>query len=77
MNWDQEFARADAKGKGKAVDADFEAAFAKAAATMPAEKSRIVDVQDESESLEAVFERTRLSDDEKIDENGLVNDFEK
>lgn len=63
MNWDQEFSRMDAKGKGKATDTDFEAAFTRATASVTEGKSRIVEVQDNTESLESAFERAKISDE--------------
>jgi peroxin-5 len=83
MNWDQEFSRVDTKGKGKAIDADFEAAFARAAASITTNKegSRIVDVQDDAETLEDAFERVKVTDPpEKVgDTDGMeyLTDFQK
>lgn len=81
MSWDQEFSRLDTKGKGKATDFDFEAAFTRAAASVTKENSRIVEVQDDTESLESVFERTKLSDPtekaEDVKEADYLTDFQK
>ncbi|KIJ49700.1 hypothetical protein M422DRAFT_28063 [Sphaerobolus stellatus SS14] len=80
VNWDQEFSRVDTKGKGKATEADFEAAFARAAASISAEKSRIVEVQ-EDESLEEAFNRVKVSDEKErvgdSDKDEYLSDFEK
>ena len=81
MNWDQEFSRMDIKGKGKATDIDFEAAFTRAAASVTKEGSRIVEVQDDTESLESAFERTKLSDSPEkaggVDGIDYLTDFQK
>ncbi|KAF8520334.1 peroxisome targeting signal receptor [Hysterangium stoloniferum] len=73
VNWDQEFTRVDVKGKGKAVDLDFEDAFNRAA-SLANERSRIVEVF-ENESLEAAFERINLADNPGDGE--ALSDFEE
>jgi hypothetical protein len=81
MHWDQEFMRMDTKGKGKATDIDFEAAFTRAAASVTEEKSRIVEVHDDAVSLESAFESAKISD--SVEEAGVaeeadyLSDFQK
>lgn len=75
INWDAEFSRVDVKGKGKAVDTDLDEAFSRAAALVHKEQSRIVEVKDGDESLEAAFERTTISGDTA--ENKEKSEFEK
>lgn len=82
MHWDQEFMRMDTKkGKGKATDMDFEAAFTRAAASVTEDGSRIVEVQDDAESLESAFERANISDSVEAagdsDRGDYLSDFQK
>jgi peroxin-5 len=78
MNWDQEFSRMDSKGKGKATNIDFDAAFTRAAASMTNQSSRIVEVQDDVESLETTFERTALTDSSEKERGAdYLTDFQK
>lgn len=77
INWDQEFSRVDVKGKGRAIDKDFEEAFSRAAALVSKEHSRIVEVKDDTESLEAAFERTTIGDDTPTLGDKEKSDFEK
>ncbi|KAF8588639.1 TPR-like protein [Ramaria rubella] len=75
MNWDQEFSRRDTKGKGKAIDFDFESAFNHAAASIHKQEAQIVEVNDGEETLEAAFERTKLTNDP--DDSEYLSDFQK
>jgi len=81
MNWDHEFSRVDSKGKGKATHFDFDAAFARAAASVTTNKedSRIVEVHDGSESIEDAFERTQISNPPQQVEptNDMLSDFQQ
>ena len=81
MNWDQEFSRVDSKGKGKATHVDFEAAFARAAASVMTNKEdgRIIEERDGSEGIEDTFERAKISDSPQQieDTGGMLSEFQK
>ncbi|GJJ06241.1 hypothetical protein Clacol_000432 [Clathrus columnatus] len=77
INWDEEFSRVDVKGKGKATEVDLEEAFNRAAALAPKEQSRIVEIKDDNESLEAAFERTTINDGTVLPEDKEKSEFER
>lgn len=60
------------KGKGKAREADFEAAFAQAAASLQNQQqpsSGIVELDDTTASLEQAMENVKLGDPDKTNAN--------
>ena len=66
------------KGKGKLVDAEFEAAFVQATASFSAataETSRIAEVGDSATDVEQALENLTLGGDTKVDDNGRFEEF--